>query len=176
MRKAHILKRYVNCLARNSIGDDMGNILSILDLQGITWLAGVCAVIVTTLIQNLSSKYKPWTWLAEQFGKAVNKEMLDRLDNVEKKINNIEERDLEQDKKSEEERAKAARRRILRCADEIRSKVKHSKEYFDDVLSDISFYKNYCKDNPKFENEKAVMAIELIEETYKKCCRENDFL
>ena len=154
----------------------MGNIFSILGLQGITWLAGVCTIIVTTLVQNLSSKYKPWTWLAEQFGKAVNKEMLDRLDNVEKKINNIEERDLEQDKKSEEDRAKAARRRILRCADEIRSKVKHSKEYFDDVLSDISFYKNYCKENPKFENEKAVMAIELIEETYKKCCRENDFL
>ena len=154
----------------------MSDILSILGLQGITWLAGVFAVIITTLVQNLSSKYKPWTWLAEQFGKAVNKEMLDRLDNVEKKINNIEKRDKQQDDKSEEDRAKAARRRILRCADEIRSKVKHSKEYFDDVLSDISFYKNYCKETPKFENEKAVMAIELIEETYKKCCRENDFL
>lgn len=154
----------------------MSSILSILDLQGITWLAGVATVIVTTLVQNFSDKYKPWTWLAEQFGKAANKEIIDRLDNVEKKIINIEERDSEQDKKVEEERAKAARRRILRFADEIRSKVRHSKEFFDDVLADISFYKNYCKENPKFENEKAVMAIELIEETYKKCLRENDFL
>lgn len=154
----------------------MSSILSILDLQGITWLAGVATVIVTTLVQNFSDKYKPWTWLAEQFGKAANKEIIDRLDDVEKKIINIEERDSEQDKKAEEERAKAARRRILRFADEIRSKVRHSKEFFDDVLADISFYKNYCKENPKFENEKAVMAIELIEETYKKCLRENDFL
>ena len=154
----------------------MSSILSILDLQGITWLAGVATVIDTTLVQNFSDKYKPWTWLAEQFGKAANKEIIDRLDNVEKKIINIEERDSEQDKKVEEERAKAARRRILRFADEIRSKVRHSKEFFDDVLADISFYKNYCKENPKFENEKAVMAIELIEETYKKCLRENDFL
>lgn len=154
----------------------MSSILSILDLQGITWLAGVATVIVTTLVQNFSDKYKPWTWLAEQFGKAANKEIIDRLDNVEKKIINIEERDSEQDKKAEEERAKAARRRILRFADEIRSKVRHSKEFFDDVLADISFYKNYCKENPKFENEKAVMAIELIDETYKKCLRENDFL
>lgn len=154
----------------------MSSILSILDLQGITWLAGVATVIVTTLVQNFSDKYKPWTWLAEQFGKAANKEIIDRLDNVEKKIINIEERDSEQDKKAEEERAKAARRRILRFADEIRSKVRHSKEFFDDVLADISFYKNYCKETPKFENEKAVMAIELIEETYKKCLRENDFL
>ena len=133
----------------------MSSILSILDLQGITWLAGVATVIVTTLVQNFSDKYKPWTWLAEQFGKAANKEIIDRLDNVEKKIINIEERDSEQDKKDEEERAKAARRRILRFADEIRSKVRHSKEFFDDVLADISFYKNYCKENPKFENEKA---------------------
>ena len=176
MKKTCTPKRYVSCLVRNSIGGNMSNILSILDLQGITWLAGVCVVIITTLVQNLSSKYKPWTWLAEQFGKAANKEMLDRLDAVEKKINNIEERDLEQDKKLEEERVKAARRRILRCADEIRSKVKHSKEFFDDILADISFYKNYCKENPKFENEKAVMAIELIEETYKRCLREDDFL
>lgn len=148
----------------------------LLDLQTATWLVGVLCVVITTLVQKLSDKYKPWTWLAEQFGKAANKEMVDRLDAVEKKINSIEERDLEQDRKLEEERVKAARRRILRCADEIRSKVKHSKEYFDDILADISFYKNYCKENPKFENEKAVMAIEMIEETYKKCLRENNFL
>lgn len=148
----------------------------LLDLQTVTWLVGVFCVVITTLVQKLSDKYKPWTWLAEQFGKAANKEMVDRLDAVEKKINSIEERDLEQDRKLEEERVKAARRRILRCADEIRSKVKHSQEYFDDILADISFYKNYCKENPKFENEKAVMAIEMIEETYKKCLRENNFL
>ena len=154
----------------------MSSILSILDLQGITWLAGVATVIVTTLVQNFSDKYKPWTWLAEQFGKAANKEIIDRLDNVEKKIINIEERDSEQDKKVEEERAKAARRRILRCADEIRSKIRDSQEFFNDVLDDISFYKKYCKENPKFENEKAVIAIKQIEETYEKCHKEDDFL
>lgn len=148
----------------------------LLDLQTVTWFVGVLCVAVTTLVQKLSSKYKPWTWLAEQFGKAANKEMLDRLDAVEKKINSIEERDLEQDKKSEEDRVKAARRRILRCSDEIRSKVKHSQEYFDDMLGDISFYKQYCKENPKFENEKAVIAIKIIEETYERCHKNNDFL
>lgn len=148
----------------------------LLDLQTVTWLVGVLCVVITTLVQKLSDKYKPWTWLAEQFGKAANKEMVDKIDTLSKKVESLEEHDKEQNKQLNEERAKAARRRILRCADEIRSKVKHSKEYFDDILADISFYKNYCKENPKFENEKAVMAIELIEETYKKCCRENDFL
>lgn len=148
----------------------------LLDLQTVTWLAGVLCVVTTTLIQKLSTKYKPWTWLAEQFGKAANKEMVDKIDTLSKKVESLEEHDKEQDKQLNEERAKAARRRILRCADEIRSKIRHSQEFFNDVLDDISFYKKYCKENPKFENEKAVIAIKLIEETYEKCHKENDFL
>lgn len=148
----------------------------LLDLQTVTWLVGVLCVVITTLVQKLSDKYKPWTWLAEQFGKAANKEMIDKIDTLSKKVDSIEKHDLDQDEALEEEKAKSARRRILRCADEIRSKVKHSQEYFDDILSDISFYKQYCKENPKFENEKAVIAIKIIEETYERCHKNNDFL
>ena len=148
----------------------------LLDLQTVTWLVGVLCVVITTLVQKLSDKYKPWTWLAEQFGKAANKEMIDKIDTLSKKVDSIEKYDLDQDEALKEEKAKAARRRILRCADEIRSKVKHSQEYFDDMLSDISFYKQYCKENPKFENEKAVIAIKIIEETYERCHKNNDFL
>lgn len=148
----------------------------LLDLQTVTWLVGVLCVVITALVQKLSDKYKPWTWLAEQFGKAANKEMIDKIDTLSKKVESLEEHDKEQNKQLNEERAKAARRRILRCADEIRSKVKHSQEYFDDMLSDISFYKQYCKENPKFENEKAVIAIKIIEETYERCHKNNDFL
>lgn len=148
----------------------------LLDFQTVTWLIGVLCIFVTTVIQKLSNKYKPWTWLAEQFGKAANKEMVDKIDTLSKKVESLEEHDKEQDKQLNEERAKAVRRRILRCADEIRSKVKHSQEYFDDMLSDISFYKQYCKENPKFENEKAVIAIKIIEETYERCHKNNDFL
>lgn len=148
----------------------------LLDFQTITWLAGVLCVVITTLVQKLSTKYKPWTWLAEQFGKAANKEMVDKIDTLSKKVESLEEHDKEQEKQRNEERAKAARRRILRCADEIRSKIRHSQEFFNDVLDDISFYKKYCKENPKFENEKAVIAIKQIEETYEKCHKEDDFL
>ena len=148
----------------------------LLNFQTITWLAGVACVLITSLIQALSNKYKPWTWLAEQFGKAANKEMVDKIDVLSKKVESLEKHDKEQDRQLNEERAKAARRRILRCADEIRSKIRHSQEFFNDVLDDISFYKNYCKENPKFENEKAVIAIKLIEETYEKCHKEDDFL
>ena len=148
----------------------------LLDFQTVTWLIGVLCIVVTTVIQKLSNKYKPWTWLAEQFGKAANKEMVDKIDILSKKVEKLEEHDKEQDKSFNEEKAKAARRRILRCADEVRQKAKHSEEYFNDVLDDISCYKQYCKENPTFENEKAVIAIRIVEKVYEECHRENNFL
>lgn len=152
------------------------DLLPLLQVQDFLFLSGSGAVILATIIQTLSKKYKPWTWLASQFGKAANKEMLDKLDVLEEKVTKLEERDEKQDAKQEEVEAKAARRRILRCSDEIRAKVRHSEEYFNDVIDDITFYTAYCNDHPKFKNEKAVLAIKLVERTYEKCISDNDFL
>lgn len=158
------------------MNDMLREIIGLLTLQDVVFISGSGAVVITTFIQKMSNKYKPWTWLANQFGKAVNKEMFDRLDELETKIDNLEKRDSEQDARREEDKAKSARRRILRCADEIRSKQHHSEEYFNDVMDDITYYTNYCKEHPEFKNKKAVMAIELVEKIYKKCMEENDFL
>lgn len=152
------------------------DLLPLLQLQDFVFLSGSGAVVLATLIQALSKKYKPWTWLASQFGKVANKEMLDKIDNLENKITKLEERDVQQDEKQEEEKAKDARRRILKCSDEIRAKLRHSEEYFNDVLDDITFYTQYCEDHPKFKNKKAVLAIQLVEKTYEKCIEDNDFL
>jgi hypothetical protein len=152
------------------------DIFSLLEAQDLVWLTGVIVAAVTTAIQGLSKKYKPWSWLARKFGSAMNKDMLDKLDTLSTKVDQLEKRDDEQDAAMAEEHARAARRRILRCSDEIRRKERHSEEYFNDVLDDISYYKKYCDEHPKFENEKAVLAIRLVEKTYEKCVSDNDFL
>lgn len=154
----------------------MENIISILGIQNVIWLSGIIVVAITTLIQGLSSKYKPWTYIAIQIGKAINKETLEKLDGLEKQVNEIEKHDKEQDEKDKEEKAKAARRRILRYADEVRRKEKHSEEYFNDILDDVTFYRKYCNDYPSFRNEKSIMAIEAILKAYKHAYETNDFL
>lgn len=154
----------------------MKDIFSLLGAQDIVWLTGVIVAAVTTAIQGLSKKYKPWSWLARKFGSAMNKDMLDKLDTLSTKVDKLEKRDDERDAAMSEEHARAARRRILRCSDEIRSKERHSEEYFNNVLDDISYYKKYCDEHPKFENEKTVLAIRLVERTYNKCIEDNDFL
>lgn len=152
------------------------DIFPLLEAQDLVWLTGVIVAAVTTAIQGLSKKYKPWSWLARKFGSAMNKDMLDKLDALSTKVDQLEKRDDEQDAAMAEEHARAARRRILRCSDEIRRKERHSEEYFNDVLDDISHYKKYCDEHPQFENEKAVLAIRLVEKTYEKCVEDNDFL
>lgn len=152
------------------------DIFPLLEAQDLVWLTGVIVAAVTTAIQGLSKKYKPWSWLARKFGSAMNKDMLDKLDALSTKVDQLEKRDDEQDAAMAEEHARAARRRILRCSDEIRRKERHSEEYFNDVLDDISHYKKYCDEHPGFENEKAVLAIKLVERTYEKCISNNDFL
>lgn len=152
------------------------DIFPLLEAQDLVWLTGVIVAAVTTAIQGLSKKYKPWSWLARKFGSAMNKDMLDKLDTLSTKVDQLEKRDDKQDAAMAEEHARAARRRILRCSDEIRRKERHSEEYFNDVLNDIKIYKDYCDKNPDFENDKAVISIEIIEERYKKCLKEDDFL
>ena len=130
------------------------------------WVSGVGVAAMTTLIQKFSKKYKPWSWLASQLGKAMNAEMLDKL----------EKKDEVQDEERAKEKALDARRRILSCADECRRHIKHSEEFFNNVLEDVSYYKNYCDTHPSFENEKAVIAIDVVENVYKRCIETNDFL
>lgn len=151
------------------------NPMSLLEAQNIVWVIGVILVCFATVVQNASKKYKPWSWLAEQFGKAVNKEMLDKMDALSKKVEDLEAADKRQDSERDKQYALDARRRILGTADEIRKKVRHSEEFFNDALDDISFYREYCRTHPDFENSKAVISSKIIEETYQQCLLEDDF-
>lgn len=155
---------------------EVQHIMTVLTTNDVIFILGVISCVFMTIVQKASKRFKPWTWLAEQFGKVVNKEMLDKLDKVEGEIKEIKNKDEEQNRKVEIQVVKSARRRILWCSDEIRKKDRHSEEYFNDVLDDISYYKQYCKNHPEFENEKAVLAIKLVERTYEKCISDNDFL
>lgn len=74
------------------------------------------------------------------------------------------------------DRAKDNRAKILRFSDECRRGDKHSLEYFDDILSVIKEYEDYCREHPDFPNRKAVSAINRIQEAYDSANKNNDFI
>lgn len=152
------------------------SLTTLLQPQDFIWISGVVAVGITTIVQKCSTKYSPWTWILDQIGKGLNKEVIEKLDEHEAKINELIIKDTKQDEALAEKGACNARRRILRFADEIRLNTKHSEEYFNDVIEDIKAYNDYCAQHPGFKNDKATISIEIIEEVYKKCLKKNDFL
>lgn len=96
-------------------------------------------------------------------------EVLMKLEQIAEKIADIEER-------LDRENADDARRNILTFDDELRRSVAHSEESFNQILEDINFYTKYCREHVKYENAKAVNAIENINKVYQQVKNEDGFI
>lgn len=126
-----------------------------MSLYEIITSGGGVIFIVLTVIQLAPIKVNPWSRIAKVIGRALNTEVIEKLD---------------------ENEATNARYRILRFDDEIRHKVKHTEEHFNQIMGDIDNYERYCNGHPNYKNSKAVSAIDNIRRTYEKCRNENSFL
>ncbi len=74
--------------------------------------------------------------------------------------------------KLDESQAINARTAILRFSDELKSGMKHSKEYYKQILDDCDCYEDYCKAHPNFHNSYTEIADKHIKETYENLIRE----
>lgn len=130
---------------------------------------GGIALILMTLVQIAPIKINPWSWIARFVGRAINGEVIEKVDALSADVKKNKEDDNEQ-------WASLSRSHILRFGDEILHGVSHSKEHFDQVLLDITKYEKYCESHPKYLNNIANATIEQIKKTYQKCLDENKFL
>lgn len=140
-----------------------------MDLNEILKNIGIGLVALSAFVEISPIKLNPWKWVARAIGKAINGEVFERLDRIEKTLDGHLETELEKD-------ALDARRRILRFNDEILQGDRHTKEHFDEILRDIDVYEAYCESHLKFKNNQAVLSIQNIRETYKEVSKQHDFL
>ena len=122
-----------------------------------------------TLIQIAPIKINPWSWIAKGIHGLLLGDIDRKLDSISNKVDRLEEQ-------AQEDKALQARTHILRFSDELYNGAKHSKEYFDDILSDVDKYEKYCESHPNFRNNKTVMSNQLIKDTYAKLMEEHKFL
>lgn len=146
----------IEAISEMTVGEFVGSIALV--------LAGVA-----TFVEKTSKTMKPLTKLARAIGRAINGDLIDKVEGLEQKIEKMDQDDKLQ-------RAKDARTRVLRFGDELLHDVRHTKEHFDDVLRDITEYEKYCLEHPEFENDQMHITAEHIKETYHKCLREHSFL
>ena len=106
----------------------------------------------------------------------VKERKRNRFDELSKKMDGLSERMDALQGKVDLNRAIEARVRILRFADEVAGKQRHSQESFNQTLEEIDAYEKYCRDHPQFENNKAVLAAQRVKDAYGHCLAERDFL
>lgn len=132
--------------------------------------------VLLTLIQVMPFKIDPWSAIARGVGKAMNKDMMDKLDCVDKEVRNLKTNYEDIRNRMGKDGADACRSRILRFSDELRRGVEHSEEFFNQILADVSDYERYCASHPDYVNSKATNAIAEINKVYQRCLEKDSFL
>ncbi len=134
-----------------------------MSIQELLLKGGGIVFALLTLAQITPIKVNPWSAIARAIGKAlIGGDIMAKL---EEHIRVDDERD-----------ADMHRYRLLRFNTELLRKTRHTKEEFDEILYSVTYYERYCEDHPKYENNRAVLAIENIKRVYKECMETNDFL
>lgn len=130
---------------------------------------GGVVLILMTLIQIAPIKINPWSRLARWVGRAINGEVITKVDNLSKELADHKE-------KSEERHATLCRAHILRFGDEVLHGIPHSKEGYDNILLDIDSYEEYCEKHPGYKNNVALATIKHIKKMYQKHLDNDSFL
>lgn len=130
---------------------------------------GGVLLIAMTLVQITPIKFNPWSWLGKCIGRAINSEVLNKVDELSQEL-------ADHKAKSEERHATLCRAHILRFGDEVLHGIPHSKEGYDNILLDIDSYEEYCDQHPCYKNNVALATISHIKKMYQKHLEEDSFL
>lgn len=122
-----------------------------------------------TIVQLAPIQINPWSWLAKMLGKAINAGVAEELAEIKVKLDAHITMD---DRRT----ADGHRARILHFNNELLRSIDHTKEEFIEVLAEIDAYEFYCKAHPEYPNNRAVLAIENIRDSYKERLQKHDFL
>lgn len=173
---------------------DSVSLLGMLSNTGIDTLGlSFLIVVLFSLIQISPIEINPWSFIARIVGNALNRDVIKRIDEIEE-INKASRNEmLENYKETKQEitglrkelyetkqelyetRAISCRVRILHFEDEVLHSIRHSKESFDQVMSDITYYEDYCKNNPRFLNSMIDIVIKHIKDVYVRQLETHDF-
>lgn len=131
-------------------------------------LGFIMLIVLASLIQVSSIKINPWDWFFGLIGKKLNKEVFDKVGEVEKKLD-------EHIKADDKEKLETKRKDILDFANSCMNGRRHTQEQFKFILKKCDEYEAYIEKN-EIKNGEITSAIEEIHRLYTKCLQKNAFL
>ena len=123
---------------------------------------------VMTLIEITPIQFNPWSALFNWFGRQINKDIITKIDNIEKRLS-------DHIKDSEAMELRERRTNILDFSSSVIRGTNYHKEKFEFMINECDTYEEYCTAN-QIKNGVAEASIAEIRRIYKEHLRNNDFL
>ncbi len=145
-------------------------------LKEILFGGGSALFVLLTLLQLAPIKINPWSAIARAFGRAINKEVMGKLEEMEQVQQNTQHRLDAHIKVDDERAADMHRARILQFNNELIRNIPHTREEFIEILAEIDGYERFCREHPDYPNSRAVHAVANISRVYDERLQKHDFL
>lgn len=127
----------------------------------IKYILGIIASLGVIIEVTPIVKINPVSMLLKYFGKMINKDLIDEIQELRKNFNSHE---IDQ-----------IRWNILDFSNSCMQGRRHTKEEFDHVIKDYEKYGDIIR-KEGLKNGQIDMAYEIIQDIYKECIRNDDFL
>ena len=144
------------------------NIIDLARLKDGVSIGFIAVIILLSLIQVSKIQINPWDKILGWIGERLNKSIKDKVDEVEKKL---DQHILE----SEERDLRDTRQYILDFANSCMYGRKHTYEQFRFVIKKCDEYEKYVEEN-HIKNGEITSAIAYIRRLNDKCRQNNSFL
>ena len=145
-------------------------------IQEILAGGGGALLVLMTLVQIAPVKINPWSAVAKALGRAINGEVMGKLEEM-GQVQQDTQRRLDAHIKVDDERAADMHRaRILQFNNELIRNIPHTREEFIEILAEIDGYERFCCEHPDYPNSRAVHAVANISRVYDERLQKHDFL
>ena len=133
-------------------------------------------VLLCSLIKIKPMEINVLQWLGRKIGDALTHNIMEKVNEIAREQKEMKKKIEEHEKEDKRQEALEARRRILEFAREILVGEKHTKEDYICALESVDFYEKYSEENPGFQNNRCLLAIDLLKSNYAERLAKADFL
>ena len=137
---------------------------------------GGLLLLALSLVEIAPIRVNPWSAAARWLGSIVNRDVLDRLDEISRVQRDTQQRLDAHIRVDDERAADMHRAKILRFNNELLRDIPHTREEFIEILAEIDGYEAFCRAHPDYQNNRAIHAIANIGRTYDERLQKHDFL
>lgn len=147
-----------------------------MSIQEILAGGGGVLLVLMTIVEIAPVKISPWGAIAKAIGRAINREVMVKLDEMAAAQKDTRKRLDAHIKVDDERAADMHRARILQFNNELIRDIPHTREEFIEILAEIDGYERFCREHPDYQNNRATHAVANISRIYDDRLQKHDFL